>query len=154
MKIVVLDGYSINPGDLSWSPLSALGTSAVLTVLLKRKFSITLATARFSFVSRMPHHLQHTGKMSEPEIYRALRQRVTIMGIQSSRGNGYSRVPRAGLFHRRAAHFALILELTNRSGSYNASVQRGKWYESKDFTFIEEPLTLLSGKSLGIIGYE
>ena len=49
--------------------------------------------------------------------------------------------------------FALILELTNRSGSYNASVQRGKWYESKDFTFIEEPLTLLSGKSLGIIGY-
>lgn len=49
--------------------------------------------------------------------------------------------------------FALILELTNWVGSYNASVQAGKWYESSDFTFIQEPLSLLDGKSLGIVGY-
>ena len=49
--------------------------------------------------------------------------------------------------------FALILELTNRVGSYNTAVQEGEWYKSPDFTFIRQPLTLLSGKSLGIIGY-
>ncbi len=49
--------------------------------------------------------------------------------------------------------FALILELTNRVGSYNSAVQEGAWYKSPDFTFIRQPLTLLSGKSLGIIGY-
>ena len=49
--------------------------------------------------------------------------------------------------------FALILELTNLVGSYDRSVQKGKWYETKDFTFLEGALTLLDGKSLGIIGY-
>ena len=155
MKIVVLDGYSINPGDLSWSPLSALGTFHSFDRTAEEEILNHIDDSEVFFVSKC--HITRSILEKCPNLKFI---GVTATGYDNvdtkaaeEMGIAVCHVPAYSTDAVAQHTFALILELTNRSGSYNASVQRGKWYESKDFTFIEEPLTLLSGKSLGIIGY-
>ncbi len=155
MKIVVLDGFSINPGDLSWEPIAAMGDFCSYDRTDDAQLLDHLSSCDAFFVSKC-------------RITRSILEQCPQLKFIGVTATGYDNVDTAAAkelgiavchvpaysTEAVAQHtFSLLLELTNRVGSYNASVQQGKWSASKDFTFIESPLTLLAGKSLGIIGY-
>lgn len=155
MKLAVLDAYSINPGDLSWAPIEAIGSFTSYDRTADEDIPARLAGCDGFFVSKC-------------RITRQIMERCPDLKFIGVTATGYDNVdiPAAKELGIAVCHvpaysteavaqhtFALLLELTNRVGNYDASVQKGVWYESPDFTFIQEPLTLLDGKSLGIIGY-
>lgn len=155
MKLTILDAYSINPGDLSWAPIEALGSFSSFDRTGDDQIIERIKDCDGFFVSKC--------KITR-QVMESCR-RLKFIGVTAT---GYDNVDLeaakdldiavchvpAYSTEAVAQHtFALILELTNLVGSYNCSVQNGKWYESPDFTFIEGPLTLLNGKSLGIVGY-
>lgn len=155
MKLTILDAYSINPGDLSWAPIEAIGSFTSFERTSPEDIAAHIGDCDGFFVSKC-------------QITREIMENCPNLKFIGVTATGYDNVDVAAAkdlgiavchvpaysTEAVAQHvFALILELTNWVGSYNASVQAGKWYESSDFTFIQEPLSLLDGKSLGIVGY-
>lgn len=155
MKTVILDGYSINPGDLTWAPLEKISDFSVFDRTANENIVTTIDNAEGCFVSKC-------------NITRAVLESCPNLKFIGITATGYDNVDleaakELGIAvcnvptystEAVAQHvFALILELTNLVGRYNQEVQSGRWYESKDFTFDAGSLTLLDGKTLGIIGY-
>lgn len=154
MNIVILDGYTTNPGDLSWEPFKALGNVEVydrtppeLTVQRAADAEIVLTNKtvldgpvmdqlpRLRFISVMA-----TGYNAVD--VDAARER----GIVVSNVRGYS------TFSVAQHVFALILHLTNRIWQHNDSVHRGDWSRAKDWCYTLGPTTELKGKTMGILG--
>ncbi|WP_309118203.1 D-2-hydroxyacid dehydrogenase [Paenibacillus sp.] len=154
MNIVVLDGYTLNPGDLDWSGLQALGevtvydrTPAELVVerALDADLVLTNKTPlRAESLERLPK-LQYIGVL-------ATGYDVVDVSAADRKGVTVTNVPNYGTDSVAQFVFALILELTNRVGLHSDSVHAGAWSASPDFSYWRSPLTELSGKTLGIIG--
>ncbi|MGN0659902.1 MAG: D-2-hydroxyacid dehydrogenase [Emergencia sp.] len=155
MKFAVLDGYSINPGDLSWKPLEDLCTFQSFPRTEDADIIRNIQGCDGFFVSKCPitrQVMESSPKLKFIGVTATGYDNVDISSAQEL-GIAVCHVPAYSTEAVAQHTFALILELTNLAGSYNASVQQGRWYESRDFTFIEGALTLLDGKTLGIIGY-
>ncbi len=154
MKIVILDGYALNPGDLSFEPLKAFGhvtcydrTPPHLTAerIGDAEIVFTNKTLLDRDVLEACPQLRYIGLFSTGynviDLKTAARQGITVTNIPAYSTDAV------------AQHvFALILAITNRVAEHHARVQAGEWINAKDFCFYE-PLTELSGKVLGIIGY-
>lgn len=155
MKITILDGYSINPGDLNWKPIEELGELKYNDRCQQSEVADTIGDSDAILVSKC--------KITD-EIM-SVCPNLKFIGVTAT---GYDNVDLVAARKRNIAvcnvpaystesvtqHvFALLLEITNAVGSYNSDIQNGRWYESPDFTFYNEPLFQLNGKSLGIIGY-
>lgn len=154
MKIVILDGYTLNPGDLDWSPVEALGTVHIYdrstadevldrakeaTVLLTNKVVITR-----EIMQQLPK-LKYIGVMATGFNIVDL-EAATDHGMIVTNVKGYSS-------NAVAQHtFALLLGLLNRVETHSALVHQGKWAASKDFTFRETALAEVAGKTMGLIG--
>lgn len=158
MKIVILDGFTTNPGDLSWEPISALGeltayerTSrtdcdlirqrlADADVAITNKTPITEATVKACPKLRLVTVFA-TG-YNNVDTEAAAERGVTVCNVP-----GYSR-PSV------AQHaIALLLEATNHVGSHSELVHKGVWTRENEFWYWPDPLMELSGKTLGIIGF-
>lgn len=155
MKIVVLDGYTANPGDLDWSPLAALGeltvhdrTPAVLTVeraagakmLLTNK--VVLGAAE---LAALPE-LRYVGVL-------ATGYNVIDIGIARQRGIVVTNVPAYSTPSVAQHVFALLLELSRGAGRHAALVRQGRWNSAPDFAFWEGAQVELSGMTLGLVGF-
>ena len=156
MDIVIFDGYTINPGDLSWEKLDnmcdkltvfdatpmdkALSRIGDSEILMTSKCPITR-----EFMEKCPN-LRYIGCTATG--YNNIDVRAAAdLGIAVTNVPAYST-------DAVAQHtIALMLELTNNVGLYNQSVQNGQWAQSDYFCYWEKPIMLLAGKSLGIIGY-
>lgn len=155
MKIVVLDGYTLNPGDLSWDKLFNLGEvvlhdrtpadkikerSLDADVLITNKTPLTEET-----INDLPH-LKYIGVLATGynivDTSAAKRRNIIVTNVPS-----YSTMSVAQLT------FALLLELCHHVQKHSDSVMEGKWAESVDFSNWDFPLIELSGKTLGIIGF-
>jgi glycerate dehydrogenase len=154
MKIVVLDGYTLNPGDLSWAPLQALGdctvherTPAELTaaraagapILLTNKTALGRAE-----IAHLPD-LRYVGVL-------ATGYNVVDTRAAGERGIVVTNVPTYGTRSVAQMVFALVLEHTQHVGQHDALVHAGAWCRSPDFSFSAAPLLELDGKTMGIIG--
>ncbi len=154
-RIVILDGATLNPGDLDWQPLRALGTlevhertcpadvlarAAGAQILLTNKVLLNAAT-----LAALPH-LQAIGVL-------ATGFNVVDTVAARARGIPVSNVPGYGTASVAQHVWALILELCNRVGDHTAAVRSGAWTVCPDFCFTLQPLVELSGLTLGIIGY-
>lgn len=155
MKFTILDAFSINPGDLSWKPLEDICDFFPYDRTEDQEIPARIAGYDGFFVSKCPITRQTMESSPELKFIGVTATGYDNVDLEAARDLGIAvcNVPAYSTEAVAQHAFALILELTNVAGSYNSSVQNGKWYETKDFTFIEEPLTLLDGKSLGIIGY-
>ena len=155
MKFVILDAYSINPGDLSWRPLETIGSFYSFDRTADEEILPRIADCDGFFVSKCKITRQIMERCPKLKFIGVTATGYDNVDIEAAKNLNIAvcHVPAYSTEAVAQHTFALILELTNRAGSYNASVQAGKWYDSPDFTFIQEPLTLLDGKSLGIIGY-
>lgn len=155
MKLVILDGYSINPGDLSWSPIEAIADFRSFDRSRPEEVAARIGDSDGFFVSKCEitrEVIEQCPNLKFIGVTATGYDHVDIRAAEE-RGIAVCHVPAYSTEAVAQHTFALILELTNLAGRYNQAVQEGRWYESEDFTFNEGSLTLLEGKSLGIIGY-
>jgi len=155
MKIVVLDGHTLNPGDLNWQPLEALGEcnihprstpEATITQASDAEAIITnKAIVNREVIAALPQ-LNYIGVT-------ATGFNVVDVAAARERGITVTNVPSYGT-HSVAQHaIALLLELTNRVGRHSQAVQDGEWVESMDWCFTKEPITELAGLTFGVVGW-
>ena len=156
MEIVLLDGYTINPGDLSWKRLE----------LMSDKFTVFDKTPPERVASRIG--LCDVLMTSKCQITREIMANAPNLKYIGLTATGYNNVdvkaaadlgiavtnvPSYATDAVAQHTMALILEITNNVGLHNRSVQEGEWTNSKYFCYWKKPVTLLAGKSIGIIGY-
>lgn len=155
MNIVVLDGFTANPGDCSWEPLKALGNcqiydrSAPAEVLGRAKNADVLLTNKTPLSSELIHqlpHLKYIGVL-------ATGYNVVDGDAARERAIPVCNVPEYGTPNTAQATIALLLELTNRTGHHAETVRSGRWSRSADFCYWDGTLTDLQGATLGIIGF-
>ncbi len=154
-KIVILDGYTTNPGDLSWAPLEEIGPvtvydrtppSEILNRAKDAEIVITNKTVLTEEVIASLPKLCYVGLLSTGTNAVDLKA-CAARGIAVTNVPGYSTEDVAQLT------FALMLELALHVGHHSDRVRSGAWTASQDFCFWETPLLELSGKTLGIVGY-
>ena len=153
-RIVVLDGFTTNPGDLGWEPLERLGT---LTV--HQRTPPELVAGRIALADVVVTNKTRLGA-SELAAAPALRgicmlstgHDVVDGAAAAARGVPLCNVPEYGTASVAQAVFALLLELTNRTGQHSERVRQGAWSASPDFCFWEGNLTELAGLRLGVVG--
>jgi glycerate dehydrogenase len=154
MKLVVLDGYTLNPGDLSWDKLRSIAeveihdrTSPELVVERAKDAEIVLLNkVKFpaATIEALPK-LKYIGILATGhdvvDSHAALKRHIPVCNVP-----GYGT-------HSVAQHvFALLLEMTNNAGLYG-QVSPKKWSQQSDFCFYERPMVELAGKTLGILGF-
>ncbi len=154
MKIVVLDGYTLNPGDLSWDPLSALGECSIYPrstpeevvgraqdaeVLLTNKTVLTAA-----LFEQLPK-LKYIGVL-------ATGTNVVDLAAARARGILVTNVPAYGTRSVAQSTIALLLELTQNVGHHARTVREGRWSRSQDWCYWDFPLVELDDLTLGIVG--
>jgi glycerate dehydrogenase len=155
MKIVVLDGYTLNPGDLNWDGLRALGeceihdrTPAAQVVERARDAEIVLTNKTVldrAGIARLPR-LRYIGVL-------ATGYNVVDVVAAQERGIVVTNVPAYGTRSVAQHAFALLLELVQHVGDHATAVQNGRWTACPDFSFQDHPLIELDGLTMGIIGY-
>ena len=155
MKTVVLDGYTLNPGDLHWGPLLDLGdckiyerTPASETVERAKEAEILLTNKVVldgATLAQLPR-LKYVGVL-------ATGVNVVDLPAAKERGIVVTNVPAYSTASVVQLTFALLLEFTHRVGHHSSSVHGGNWVGSKDFAYWDYPLLELAGLKLGLIGF-
>lgn len=155
MRIVVLDGYCLNPGDLSWEELESLGdctvhdrTSAEDTVSRSADAVIILTNKTVldkDTIAQLPK-LKYIGVL-------ATGHNVVDTGAADEHGVIVTNVPEYATASVVQSVFAHVLHFYGRVAEHGVSVREGKWTSSKDFCFWEYPLQELAGKTMGIVGF-
>ncbi len=154
-KIVVLDGYTTNPGDLDWATLEALGDVVVharttpAEVLARSHGAQALLTNKTVLsaetIAALPA-LKYIGVL-------ATGYNVVDLDAAAAQGIVVTNVPAYSTPSVAQMVFAHILNITQRVGDHAAQVGQGDWAASKDFCFWSVPLVELQGKTLGLLGY-
>lgn len=158
MKIVILDGYSLNPGDLDWSVFSDIGETAVYDrtpvddqeeiirriggseIVLTNKTPVTRAV-----LERCPA-VRYVGLLSTG---------YNVVDVEAARERGVPvcNVPGYGTASVAQLTIALLLEIYHRAGHHNQAVHAGRWSESADYCFWDGTLIEAAGKTMGIVGF-
>jgi glycerate dehydrogenase len=155
MRIIALDGYTLNPGDLSWAPIKALGEFVThdrtpLTQVVERsRGAQVLLTNKVTFDRKTIEALPDLGLIAVT----ATGYNIVDTAAAKEHGISVCNVPEYGTPNVAQHVFALLLELTTRTGHHAQSVRDGKWSASPDWCYWDYPLVELNGLTLGIIGY-
>ncbi|OTN75775.1 hypothetical protein A5886_000851 [Enterococcus sp. 8G7_MSG3316] len=158
MKIVVLDGYALNPGDLDWHKMEALGELRVYdrTSYTDQDEIITrIGEATAIFTNKTPLTKEVLEACPQLRYIGVLATGYNVVDLTAAKEQGIivTNIPSYSTHAVAQATFALLLEVTNQVGRHNQSVHQGDWQNSKDFSYWQTPLTELAGKTLGLIGY-
>ena len=157
MKIVVLDGYCENPGDLSWAPLEQFGEVVVYdrtpdkaeAVIERLKDADILVGNKNTITGEI---MDACPKLKYIAV-QATGYNVIDTAAAKERGIPVSNVPTYGTMAVAQHTLALLLEITNMVGHHNDRVHAGRWAEGPDWCFWDSPLMELDGKTMGIIGF-
>ncbi len=154
MKIVVLDAHTMNPGDLDWGPLEALGKCVFYKRTPPEKTVARAHGAQIVLTNKVV--LDQTAIAALPKLIyigvTATGYNVVDLAAAAERGIVVTNVPAYSTASVAQAVFALLLELTNHVGLHSAGVRKGRWSRSKDFCYWQEPIVELDGLVFGIIG--
>ena len=154
MKIVILDGYSVNPGDLSWEELEACGELTVYDrtntedILKRTKNADAILTNKVvissEIIDKLPN-LKYIGVLATGynvvDIEAAKKRGITVTNVPAYSTNSVVQMT-----------FAHILNLTNRVAHYAHENRKGKWSASPDFCYWDTNLGEIAGKTLGVVG--
>ena len=154
-RIVILDGYTANPGDLSWDALQSLGEvvvhdrTAPAEVVARAKGADVVLTNKTVLTSEM------LGCLPDLKLVCVLATGFNVVDVAAARARGVPvcNVPEYSTPNVAQAVFALILELTNRTGHHDATVHAGRWAACPDFCYWDGELVELAGRTMGIVGY-
>lgn len=154
MKIVVLDGYSANPGDLSWEPLEVLGELTVYPRTSAAKVVECSGDAEIVLVNKVKMTKEVIGQLPHLKYIGVLATGYNVVDVDFARERGIvvSNIPAYSTDSVVQMTFAHILNITNQVGHYAEEVRHEKWSSNADFCYWDTPLTELSGKTMGIVG--
>lgn len=155
MKIVVLDGYALNPGDLSWERLEGLGE---LTVWDRTPNELTverIGDAELIITNKTPITREIFEACPSVRYVGVLATGYNVVDTDEAhrRGITVTNIPAYGTNAVAQHVFALLLEICCGIALHTDSVKAGEWERCADFTYRRSPLIELSGKTMGIIGY-
>ncbi len=155
MKIVFLDSAIINPGDISWEGLQRLGNLEVRKRTVRQEAVSVIGDAEAVFTDSFAIDRELMEACPSLKFIGISATGFNHVDLEAARelGIAVANVP-AYAAEAVAQHaIALLLSVTNQIELYNNAVKEGEWQQSRDYTFIKAPLTLLAGKTIGIVGY-
>ena len=156
MKIVVLDGHALNPGDLSWEPLKAFGQVTVYDRTATEAEGITrIGDAEILLINKFPVTESLLAACPSVKLICVLATGYNVVDCAAAKKRGIPvcNVPSYGTAAVAQFTMALILELCHRVGLHNHSVHQHEWESSPDFCYWLRPQMELDGKTIGIIGF-
>ncbi|MEP7280288.1 MAG: D-2-hydroxyacid dehydrogenase [Bacteroidota bacterium] len=155
MKIVVLDGYTLNPGDLHWDGLKKLGDLVVYERTGAAQVAERAAGAAVIFSNKTPVTKEALQQLPDLKFIGVLATGYNIIDTEAAKARRIvvANVPGYGTASVMQMVFALLLELCHHVQRHSDAVKAGKWTRSADFCFWDYPLVELAGKTMGIIGF-
>lgn len=155
MRIVVLDGLTANPGDLSWDEFTRLGPCTIHDRTPAAEVVDRVRDAEVVLTNKTPIDADAIARLSFLRYIGVLATGYNNVDTAAARARGIPvcNVPEYGTSTVAQATFALLLELTNRTGHHAATVRAGRWSTAPDFCYWDGTLLELSGLTLGIVGY-
>ncbi len=155
MKIVVLDGYTENPGDLSWEALNEIGILTVYDRTPGDKIIERIGNAEAIYVNKVPLSGETIEACPNLKFIGVLATGYNVIDIAAAKRAGVivANVPTYGTNAVAQFTIALLLELCHHIGEHSNCVKAGDWTNSPDWCFWNYPLIELAGKTMGIIGF-
>lgn len=154
MNICVLDGYTLNPGDLSWTELQRLGPVEIHHRTPPTEIIARAANAEIILTNKTPLTRATLATLPNLKYIGVLATGTNVVDLVAARERGIpvTNVPAYGSRSVAQATFALLLELTLRTGHHAQRVRDGGWTRAKDWCFRDSSLVELDGLTLGIVG--
>ena len=155
MNLVILDGYTTNPGDLSWAALESLVRCTVHDRSADAEIVPRAADAEIVLTNKTVLSREVIGQLPRLACIGVLATGTNVVDVAAARERGIPvcNVPDYSTPNVAQAVFALLLELTNRTGHHAATVRAGRWSACEDFCYWDGELVELAGLTLGIVGY-
>lgn len=154
-RIVVLDGYTLNPGDLSWEGFSALGDLKVYDRTEAKDILSRIGDADIVITNKTPLSKETIEKAPAIRYIGVLATGYNVVDVLAAKEKGIPvcNIPTYGTDAVAQFAFAMLLEITNHVAHHSDEVKKGRWTASPDFCFWDTPLMELLGKTIGIIGF-
>lgn len=154
MKIVVLDGYGLNPGDLSWEGMQALGEFTVYDRTAPGELLERAANAEVLLTNKTVITAEDMASLPSLKYIGVLATGYNIVDIQAAKERGIivTNIPAYSTNSVAQMVFAHILNITQRVGHYAYANRHGRWANNPDFCYWDTNLIELDGKKMGIIG--
>lgn len=155
MNICVLDGFTLNPGDLSWDELRQLGTCEIHERTLQAEIIARAANAEIILTNKASLPRETIAVLSKLKYIGVLATGTNVVDLTAARERNIpvTNVPAYGSRSVAQATMALLLELTNHVGHHAHRVRKGAWTNATDWCFWDAPLVELDGLTLGLVGF-
>ncbi|MFM8495851.1 MAG: NAD(P)-dependent oxidoreductase, partial [Planctomycetia bacterium] len=155
MRIVILDGHTANPGDLSWEALERLGSVTVFDRSAPEQVVERARDADVVLTNKTPLPAAVIAALPRVRLIGVLATGFNVVDAAAARARGIAvvNVPEYSTPNVAQATFALLLELTNRTGHHDHAVRAGRWAVCPDFCFWDGELVEMAGKTFGIVGH-
>lgn len=155
MKIVVLDGYTLNPGDISWEGMEAYGDVTVYDRTKAEDVVERIGDAEVVYTNKTPITKETLDACPSVKFIGVLATGYNIVDIEAAKEKGIpvSNIPTYGTAAVSQFAIALLLELCHHIGEHSDAVKAGEWTNNADWCFWKYPLVELAGKTMGIIGF-
>lgn len=155
MKIVVLDGYTLNPGDISWEGMEAYGEVTVYDRTAEADIVSRIGDADVVYTNKTPLTKETFDACPNIKFVGVLATGYNIVDIAAAKEKGIpvANIPTYGTAAVGQFAIALLLEICHHIGHHSNAVYEGKWEANPDWCFWDYPLIELDGKTMGIIGY-
>lgn len=154
LKIVVLDGYTLNPGDLSWKDLEALGTVKIYDRTRPGEVVERATGAQVVLTNKTVLDGEALSQLPDLKYIGVLATGYNVINLEAARRQGITvtNIPAYSTDSVAQMVFAHLLNITQRVGHYAEEVASGHWTKQADFSYWNTPLVELAGKTLGVIG--
>jgi glycerate dehydrogenase len=154
-KIVVLDGYTLNPGDLSWDELKSFGPCEVYERLADEEIVPRASDAAIVLTNKAVLTREHLNQLPKLKYIGVTATGYNIVDVAAARERGIvvTNVPAYGTRSVAQMTIALLLELALHVGHHAQTVRDGRWTRSPDFCYWDYPLIELDGLTMGIVGF-
>jgi glycerate dehydrogenase len=155
MNIVILDGYTLNPGDLSWDELKSIGSCHIHDRTPPTEVVARASNAEIVLTNKTVLTREHLAQLPKLKYIGVLATGTNVVDLAAARDRGISvtNVPAYATDAVAQHTFGLLLELVSHIGRQSDSVRRGNWARSKDWCYWDEPLGELAGLTFGLIGF-
>ena len=155
MKIVILDAYAANPGDLSWDEFAVLGELTVYDRTAQEDAAARIGDAEVVFINKVRLTDEIFAACPNLKLVSILATGYNIVDLAAAKRRGITVCNVPGYSTRAVVQmtFALLLEICQQVGLHSGAVHTGRWQTCPDFCFWDRPLIELDGKTMGIVGY-
>ena len=155
MKIVVLDGYTLNPGDLNWDGMKAIADFTCYDRTAASEIVERIGDAEIVITNKTPITRETLDACANVKYVGLLATGYNVVDIEAAKEKGIPvcNIPTYGTTAVSQFVFALLLDICHGVSHHGAEVKKGRWNTCPDFCFWDKPLIELAGKTLGVIGY-